>query len=60
MNLPGYRQDDPHDESRLDYPERFQFWADEKDEARAVLSIRATLVRGAGLIALLLLLVWAL
>jgi hypothetical protein len=60
MNLPGYRADDPHDESRPDYPERFQFWEDEKDEARVVLSIRATLVRGAGLVALLMLVVWAL
>jgi hypothetical protein len=50
VNLPGYRTDDPHDESRPDYPERFQFWEDEK----------AILVRGAGLVALLMLAVWAL
>jgi hypothetical protein len=62
MNLPGYRSDDPHDpiNSGFHRPESFQMWEDEKDEARVVLSFPAILIRGAGLVALLMLVVWAL
>ena len=61
MELPGLR-DDPHDARdlrSLSAPEELQRWQDEADEAtRETLSLRATLLRGAALVAVLGLL-WA-
>jgi hypothetical protein len=60
--LPGYRvADDPHDPPqlhRLSWPEELQQWQDERDEARIVTSLRATLIRAAALIGLVLLSLW--
>lgn len=61
MELSGLRDDphDPQDFRRLSQPEELQRWQDEADEAaRATLGLRATLLRGAALVAVLALL-WA-